>query len=399
VNAAWPAEDGGPRRRQAVRGRAPSGPLDVVARDAAGAHMVIVGEPGQVFAYGSAFGDGSTAWIERLDPVTLAPLARAERLAPPGPWWPGGMALAVDGAAAGSLHLVHGRWAHRLTTDFRVLASRELPCARPYNSFVTLPDGALVTKDLVLDGAAASTLVALHPETLAPIGEPVPMPEGSIARLSADGDVVYAIGDHTAFRYRWTGRQLVRDLGWSFRYRTRAEQSYGWDPVVAGGHVWFMDNGAHRYAGTMVGKGVASGPVHLVRVAIDDAGDHELVEISGLPSGAVTNPPLYDDGRRIAVAYDSANGVLAAFDFDGRLSPRWRLPLNTAGHLLWYPDDGAVVAYHHDEAGEAVVVVDLEHGIERGRGQTGSRMQSVVFPAAADGVVYYSSFSTLARIA
>jgi hypothetical protein len=356
--------------------------------------MTIVRGPDEVFLYGSTFGAGSTAWVERLHPQTLAVEARVGALHG-GPWWPGGIAAHADGA----LLLVHGRWAHRLGTDLELLASRELPRERAYNSFVVLPDGHLVTKDLVMDASAPSHLVVLEPESLEIVAGEVAAPEPSIARLSADDDFVYLVGDHTVFRYHWDGRKLECDGHWSFRYRTDDElQSYGWDPVIAGGHVWFMDNGAHRYAGAMRGRGVAPGPVHLVRVAVDDPDDHELVEVSGLPAGAITNPPLYDPEHRVAIAYDSANGVLAAFDFDRRLTPRWRVPLDTAGHLVWYPAGGTLVAYDHHET-EHMVLLDLATGEERGRVDTGSPMQSVVFPAAADGVVYYTSFSTIARIA
>ena len=178
---------------------------------------------------------------------------------------------------------------------------------------------------------------------------------------------MYLVGDDTVFRYRWDGRALTRDDTWSFRYRTAPDQSYGWDPVLAGGHVWFLDNGEHTFAGSMLGQGVAVGPVHLVRVAIHDAADHELVEVSGRAGGAVTNPPVYDAARRIAVGYDSANGVLAAFDFVGSLRPRWQRDLATAGHLLLYPDAGVLMAYDHRAAGEDVVFVDVESGEERAR--------------------------------
>ena len=388
----WASEDGGAARVQAASGRAPAGALSVVSRDAPGAHMVIVRAVDEVYLYGSTFGAGSTAWVERLDATTLEPIARVDDLAG-GPWWPGGIAAHANG----SLHVVHGRWAHRLSVDLRPQAARELPQDRAYNSFVVLPDGHLVTKDLVMDGSAPSRLVVLDPDSLEIVAAEVAAPEASIARLSADHDVVYLVGDHSVFRYQWDGRRLALDADWSFRYRTAADQSYGWDPVIAGGHVWFMDNGAHRYAGTMRDRGVASGPVHLVRVAVDDARDHELVEISGLAGGAVTNPPLYDATSRIAVGYDSANGVLAAFRFDGALAPLWRVDLDTAGHLAWYPDDGTLVAYDHHET-EDLVFLDLATGEERGRAPTGSPMQSVVFPAAVDGAVYYASFSTVARV-
>lgn len=387
----WPAEDAGPRRLQGAEGPAPDGRLVATRDDLPGSIMVVVGEPDQVYVYGSDLGVGSVSWVHRLDPRTLETVDRVDDL-PAGPWWPGGLAIHDNG----SLHLVHGRWAHRLTLDLGVEASHELPRDRPYNSFVTLTDGHLVTKDLVLDGAAPSGLVVLDPDDLRPVGDEVVAPEPSISRLSADGDSVYVIGDHTAHRFRWDGSRLVLD-DWSFRYRTSPDQSYGWDPVIGGGHVWFMDNGEHRYAGTMVGKGVAAGPVHLVRVSVDDPADHELVEISGLPAGAVTNPPLYDPESRIAVAYDSANGVLAAFHFDGHLEPLWRRELNTAGHLVWFPADRTLMAYDHHQT-EDVVFVDLDTGDEKARVATGSPMQSVVFPAAGDGVAYYCSFSTLARI-
>ena len=273
-----------------------------------------------------------------------------------------------------------------------------LPRPRAHNSFVTLPDGGLVTKDLGLDRQEPAHFVVLDPERLEIVTE-VDVPEPSIARLSALGNDVYVVGDDTVFRYRWDGRELTRDDTWSFRYRTAPDQSYGWDPVLAGGHVWFLDNGEHTFAGSMLGQGVAAGPVHLVRVAIDDAADHELVEVSGRAGGAVTNPPVYDAARRIAVGYDSANGVLAAFDFDGTLRPRWQRNLATVGHLLLYPDEGVLMAYDHRAAGEDVVFVDVESGVERARVATGSLIQSVVFPAAdGAGAAYYVSFGCVARI-
>ncbi|HEX2576960.1 MAG TPA: hypothetical protein VHK88_11475 [Aquihabitans sp.] len=392
MSGGWESEDAGPARTQVAEGPAPTGALRVVSRDAPGAHMVIIGAGGDVFVYGTSFGEDHTAWVEKIDPETLERIDRIDGLAG-GPWWPGGLALHPSGA----LHVVHGRWAHRLTTALEITASRALPEERPYNSFVILPDGHLLTKDLVRDGSVCSSLAVLEPDDLRVVDE-VEAPEGSIARLSADGDDAYVIGDHTAFRYRWDGAHLVRDPGWSFRYRTDPDQSYGWDPVIAGGQVWFLDNGDHRYDGTMVGRGVAPGPVHLVRVAVDDADDHEVVPVCGSGFGAVTNPPLYDERTGIVVAYDSANGVIAAFDGGGPLTPRWQRALNTAGHLIGFPDDGSLMAYHHEDGGESVVFLDIASGEERSRVATGSPMQSVVFPAAGGGVAYYASFSTIARI-
>ncbi len=397
----WPAEDGGPRRSAAPDapglGLATGETLEVRVRPAEAATMVVLRKLGEVFLAGHTFGADSTAWVERIEPITLEPLARSPDLSA-GPWWPGGIAAHANG----SLYVTCGRWCHRLDPDCQPLMSRPLPQERPYNSLVVLSDGVLVMKDLIRDGSARSRLIVLEPGRLEPLGPEVEIPEASIARLSADGSTVYVIGDHTAFRYAWDARagRLTIDDGWRIPYRTRADQSYGWDCVIEGGHVWFMDNGDHRYAGTMRDAGVASGPVHLVRAAVDGGG-FELIEVSGLPGGAVTNPPLYDPERRIAVAFDSANAVLAAWRFtDGRFSPLWRHPFGTASHMIRYPDTGELVVNDHGERGDEVVVLDIESGAERGRAHTTSPVQSVVFPAAGwQRDFYYCSFACVARVA
>ncbi len=267
----WPGEDGGPRRSQAPAGlpgiavrsdRAPT----IVHRDAYGATMLVLRECGELYALRHTMParpeQSCIAWVERLDPRTLATIARSPDLEA-GPFWPGGIACHANG----SLHVVFGRHAHRLAADLEPLRSHALPRARPYNSFVLLDNGLLVTKDLDHATREPALLSVLDPETLAPACEPVALPEPSIARLSADGDVVYAAGDHTLFRLAWDGRTLVRDASWSHRYRRHADQSYAWDVVLEGGHAWFMDQGEHDYAGTMLGAGVAARPIRLHRVS------------------------------------------------------------------------------------------------------------------------------------
>jgi hypothetical protein len=358
--------------------------------------MVVLRDPGEVFLVGHTFGTDSHAWLERLDPETLIARARSPEL-PAGPWWPGGVAAHRNG----SLYVTCGRWCHRLDPGCTPVAARALPRERPYNSLLVLPDGSLVMKDLVRDGSEPSRLVVLEPDRLEPLGPEVPVPEPSIARISADGDTVYVLGDHTAFRFGWdTARgRLVLDDAWRVPYRRFVDQSYAWDAVVEGGQLWFMDNGDHRYAGTMRGAGVAEGPVHLVRAALD-TGAFELVAVSGQPRGAVTNPPLYDPERRIAVAFDSANAVLAAFRFDGTaLRQLWSVPLGVASHMIRYPDTGELVVNDHGDDGDAVVVLDIERGTERARAVVGSPVQSVVFPAAGFGRdLWYCSFACVAHI-
>jgi hypothetical protein len=434
----WPAEDGGPDRRQIPNGSAGLGLADgehlaVTSRDALASTMCVLRDPGELFLLRHSLGprgaDGPVeTWVERIDPLTLEPLASSPRLAA-GPFWPGG----VVAHSNGSLYVTAGSWCHRLSSDLRVLGAHELARARPYNSLVVLACGALVMKDLDRSASTRTTLTVLDPETLRPLCPPQEAPEASIARLSAVGDTVYLVGAHTISRWDWDGGRLVRDESWELRYRTQPDQSYGWDVALAGGHAWFMDNGDHDFVTTMLGAGKARGPVHLVRVSLTDASDHELVPVCGAPGGSITNPPLFDVQRQVAVAYDSANGVLAGFRFEGgRLEPLWQRPYASAGHLLLFPETGELVAYDfHPSPGartrlarsagkrgarlvlsrrlrrmaarlahEDVLVLDVGTGVERGRASVPSLFQSVLFPCPGwDRDVYYCSFSTVARVA
>lgn len=405
----WPAEDGGPRRLQACPGAFAGldpATASVVSREAFGSSMVVLRDPGEAYLLGHGVGDDAPAWVERIDPATLEPLARVEL--PGGPTWPGGMAAHADG----SLYVVFGRHAHRLSPALDVLASQELPRDRPYNSFVVLPDGHLVTKDFgglrpsqdpSGPGAPPAQVLVLAPGSLEVVAV-ADLPEPSIARLSADGDDVYVVGDHSLFRLRWDGTALVLDDGFAPRYRTLDGQTHGWDAVLALGAAWFLDDGAgaERYAGTFRGQGVSPAPLHVVRVDLV-TGDVQLTEVCGRPGGLIANPPLVDPDRRIVVGYDSGNGEMAAFDIasDGSLSLRWRRSQDHACHLLLDPDAGLVLTADHDaeQFAEQLVVLDVETGDEVLRVDSGSPVQSVLFPAAGfDRDVYLCTFSTVSRL-
>jgi hypothetical protein len=433
----WPAEDGGPRREQApdraggLAIRDGERLVTAAVRDAFASTMVVLREPGEAFVLRHTIGrrplrDPSVAWVERIDPGTLEPVARSPTL-PGGPFWPGGMSAHANG----SLHVVHGRHCHRLSPDLSALASRQLSRPRPYNSFVVLADGTLAMKDFDLDLRERARVTLLDPDTLGEACPEVELPEASIARLAADGNMLYAVGATTIWRYRWDGRVLERDEGWQLRYHGGPSHSYGWDPVISGGQVWFLDNGAHDYTTTMLAAGRSRGPVRLIRVSQLDANDHEIVEVCGVPRGTVTDPPLYDPGRRIAVAYDSGNGIVRAFRFSGRLEPLWSRGLAHAAHMIQFPETGELVL--HDFRGPAVarsrlarfaarrssaparwkharralaarstddvLVVDIETGNELARASVPSMFQSVLFPAPGFGRdLYWCTFSTIARL-
>jgi hypothetical protein len=347
----------------------------------------------------------SVAWVEKIDPLTLETLAQSEQLAG-GPMWPGGLAAHANG----SLYVVFGNHAHRLSTDLAVLASVELPRVRPYNSFVILPTGHIATKDFSgpLPGQPNGTpmdnteLLILDPEDLHIVAR-LELAEPSIARLSADGNDIYVVGDHTLIRVMWNGESLKVDDSFNARYRTIEGQTFGWDTVITDDDAWFLDNGegTQLFTGSFRGVGISTAPLHLVRVNKTTA-QVTLTEICGLPNGIIANPPVVDTKRQIVVGFDSGNGVMSGFDYDeNSVTLRWTHEQNHACHMLLIPETGQIVtADYRPELGcEQVVVLDITTGKEVARVSTTSPIQSAVFPAIGPrGDIYWCSMTTITRI-
>lgn len=404
----WAAEDGGPRRLQWVDGArlaiAAGETLQVTSRSMMVVTMVVIASPDEVFVLCHTGGDDAVSWVERVHPETLETLATSEHLAG-GPAWPGGTAVHPNG----DIYVVFGNHAHRLDRSLQLVASCELPRVRPYNSFVVLPDGHLVTKDFggsrpgneMEEPFAPTQLVVLEPSGLNIVAT-LDLPEASIARLSAHENDVYVVGTSSLWRVHWDGHLLHAD-GWRAEYRQLLGQTYGWDVVIADTDAWFLDNGesTHKFAGTLRGVGTATAPLHLVRVDLA-SGRVSLTEICGLAGGVVANPPLVDEQRQMVVGFDSGNGVLAGFSYDEkRVHKVWSVEQNHGSHMLLYPESGEFVSAHYDqERGvEQVVVRDISTGREIARADTGSPIQSVVFPACGTRRdFYWCSMLSLNRV-
>jgi hypothetical protein len=284
-----------------------------------------------------------------------------------------------------------------------VAASRRLPRPLPYNSFVTLPEGYLVTKDfggsrpgLTVPASERDPceLVVLEPSGLDIVARLI-MPEASIARLSADGDRIYVVGVTSLWRATWDGSKLGLDEEFVAPYRLMEGQTYGWDCVLAAGAAWFLDDGegSEQYAGSLRDLGVSSAPLHLVRVDLTSAAVR-LAEVCGRAGGLVANPPVVDERRGVVVGYDSGNGVVTGFDL-GSLAVRWQRDQNHGSHLLLFSETGELVTGDHAD----VVVLDISSGDELGRVDSGHGIQSVLFPAPGKGRDFYvCSFMGLSRV-
>ena len=404
----WPGEDGGPRRLQSPRhgaGLALRGgeTLACVTRNTLMSTMTVLGAPGEVYllthsVLRAKLGLPTTSQVEQIDPLTLTTVRRSPRL-PGGPMWPGGMAIHRNG----DIYVVYGRYLHRLDRACVLQASLRLPINQPYNSFVILDNGLLITKNL--SDKTPARLSVVDAQSMAPACADTDCPEPSMARLSSIGNTVYVVGVRSIFRYHWSevAKRLLFEQDWRFDYIGSSGQSYGWDVVLDGQHAWFMDNGKHRYLRKMIGAGVSRTANRLLRVSMTDANDHASLDVCGLAGGSITNPPLVDLQRHIVIGYDSANRHLQAWRF--RLESRALLPLwhksafGCASHMILYTDTGELVVNDYRRNGEEVVVLNIETGLELARVRSGGLTQGVVFPSTGwNRDFYWSSMGRLARI-
>ena len=283
-------------------------------------------------------------WVERLDPESLGTSPRPPRL-PGGKYWPGGIAAHRNG----DLHMVFGRWAHRLSPGLEVLASHRLPVERPHNSFVVLDGGELVTKDCdAPPGRVPSTLSVLDPETLLPVAPTLELPEPCIARLASDGDSVIAVGTETVLRLRLdrdAGR-IVIDESWRPRYGPAPRSQLRLGPGDHRGPCLLDGQRPQPNRQDDAGQRRGRRPGEVVVGAPRRRRGVRSVEISGLPFGTESNPPGWDPVGGIVIAYDAGNAVLRAWRLIGdELEPLWRRDsFAHAGHLIVYPDTRELVA-------------------------------------------------------
>lgn len=416
----FPAECGGPRRQKAPHapglGIVPGERLAVTLRDTGRWNVMFLWRDDDLYLYStSPVGDGHPhGLVERVDPVTLEPLSSTPPLPTGGHIWCG--ALVVHGN--GDLYLANGRYVHRIGPDLAVRAEHRLASDRALNTLLVLGDGRLVVKDNRLAGEP-SRLSVLEPDALVVVDEVV-MPEPSMGRVAADRidgvDVLYVPGDERVFRYRYAGGRLARDESWAPQYRDRdGVHGLAWDTCLGADSVWLQDNGdsfgaRHLLTTDPVGSVAYDGgwettftsANRLHRFGVDDPDDVDVLTPFGLRDGWILAPPVYVEQHRVAITYDSNNGQVVAYRYDGpgHFEELWRRPIRNWWQPLVYPDTAEVV---FDDVqllvDDNVVVVDLLTGAEKARTATGSMFANAMFPCPGAGRdIYYVSSPCVARI-
>jgi hypothetical protein len=417
----FPAECGGPRRQKAPHGRGlgilGGEWLDVTLRDTDRWNVMFLWrDPGELYLHSTSpvAAPHPIGLVERVDPLTLDPLATTEPLPTGGHIWCGAMVVHENG----DLYVVNGRYLHRLRFDLTLAAEAELPSDGAHNTLLVGADGNLIVKDNRI-GGPVSLLTVLEPDRLAVVAE-VSLPEPSMGRVAADRidgvDLLYVPGDEHVFRYRYRAGSLERDEGWVARYRERdGDQGLAWDTCLGADSVWLHDNGdsflaRHLLAADPVGSLAFEGgwqtsfasANRLLRFGVGDPEDHDIVVPVGRPDGWVLAPPVFVEQHQVAVSYDSSNGQVVAYRYRGPgvLDELWRRDLRNWWQPLVYPDTAEIVLDDVDLlVDDGIVVLDLLTGAEKARTMTGSIFANAMFPCPGERRdLYYVSNPCVARI-
>ncbi|MFT5204191.1 MAG: hypothetical protein ACI9C1_003598, partial [Candidatus Aldehydirespiratoraceae bacterium] len=395
--SAWPTECGGPRRQKACRLPGPDlqtgEQLAITTRNTGlAAAMFVHRGPDELYLQGGT-GSGQSAmsfgWLEKVDPLTLETIFRSPDLPSGGHNYVGSVSVHENR----DLYVVNGRYCHRLDARCQPVAMRELPADAPYNGFQIMSDGNLVMKNLGIPSAAVSTFVVLEPDHLEILSQ-LALPDRSVGRFSVDrntdGEFIYATTDSAIHRIRYDSGELVIDDSWLGSYNVaNIEQSFAWDNSVGGGRVWFTDAGKIPFWDSIVSADpvgsaglslnpVQAGPLSLFGFSVRDASDVVTMQPFGTADPYTTGPPLFDQERSIAVAYDIAAQKLGAWRFDedtGTFESLWLSNLANTEQILYWPDTGELLVEDTtggffgggDDGSAYAVVVDIETGIERAR--------------------------------
>lgn len=391
--------------------------------------MFVQREPGELFLYGTTTARDPEVfgWVERIDRITLEPVAESGPLPAGGHEWCGSIAVHANG----DLYTVNGSHLHRLGPDCRVIAERQLPVDHAHDGLLILADGTIVTKDIRL-GDTPSTLTVLSPEL--DVLQTVTLPEASMGRIASNGpsdseampgpaspEELYVSGATAIHRYRWDGRSLTADTSWQARYRSADRRGLAWDVTVADGYVWFMDNGniaavEQRFSQSPMVRETEGGltntdaagwtePIRLVGVSIADATEvHEIVPFGEQKQGWVIAPPLVHDG--VALVWDTANMGLAALDVVEPATPilLWRQPFRASMQPLVFSDTDELVIndfrmFDDGTTSDDLVVLDLRTGMMKGRVPTGStNLNGMFLTPGWSRDLYYCSTGTVARV-
>jgi hypothetical protein len=250
-------------------------------------------------------------YIAKVNPLTLDLIKKTSLNLGEADYWPPSVVVHANGY----IYVTAQNICYKLTPDIDIVSYYILPITDgEYNSMKTFSDGNLICKGL---GSTYSSVTLLD-QNLNPIIPELVLPEKSYGRISVhiynDKEYVYITGETTLIRYEYISGaipRLERDYRWFYRYRLASLRLQ-----TAGGVASFIDNNAY-FMDNANSNPKPLGPIHLLRVNLDDSRDAQRFTPFGLMRGYHFNKHLVDAVHGIIVVGDTTNSKIGGYRYLG----------------------------------------------------------------------------------
>jgi hypothetical protein len=145
---------------------------------------------------------------------------------------------------------------------------------------------------------------------------------------------------------------------------------------------------------------MATSEQKLFRVDLKDPNRIEVIRPFDKKMGSIFSPPAFDPRKKIALAFDTGNGLLAGvrYSLAKGLEKIWHKPIRISMQMILYSDTSEIVVNDFKTGFDNLVVLDIETGKEKGRVATQSPTANGMFLSPGwSRDFYYCSIGTVAR--
>ena len=121
-------------------------------------------------------------------------------------------------------------------------------------------------------------------------------------------------------------------------------------------------------------QGLSSSPQKLFRVDIKNDKMLEVVQPFDKQRGSIFSPPAFDPIHKVAIAFDTGNGLLAGLNYSEDLGFKklWEKPTRISMQMVMYSDTREIAVNDFRTGYDNIVVFDTITGEEKGRVPTES---------------------------
>ena len=126
----------------------------------------------------------------------------------------------------------------------------------------------------------------------------------------------------------------------------------------------------------------------------------EVVQPFDKQRGSIFSPPAFDPIHKVAIAFDTGNGLLAGLNYSNDLGFKklWEKPTRISMQMVMFSDTKEIAVNDFRTGYDNVVIIDTITGEEKGRVPTESTTANGMFLSPGwERDIFYCSIGAIAR--